>query len=46
MRLDRRGNLSAIRSKNELSAESGKQVIGIAPQVLSRDADSLISQNQ
>lgn len=32
--------------KNEVNAQAGKHITGMAPQVLLQDADSLISQNQ
>jgi hypothetical protein len=32
--------------ENDVNAQTGKHVNGIAPQVLLQDADSLISQNQ
>jgi hypothetical protein len=45
-----RGNYAAVRNqleafKNEVNAQTGKHITGVAPVVLLQDADSLINQN-
>lgn len=43
---DKAAALNVLNSfKNQVSAQSGKHITGIAPQVLQEDADSLIGQN-